>query len=84
MAKEIVSKKDQVIEAVKAEDYKKALGIAKTFVRDFNDEEQRIIQIAHETIRGNGSFYEMMKIDTNKMVEDSKLILKKFVTQKNK
>jgi hypothetical protein len=82
--KEIVSKKDQVIALVKAEDYKKALGIAKTFVRDFDKEEQRTIQIAHETLTGKGGIYTMMKIDTDKMVEDAKILLKKFSEEKSK
>lgn len=84
MAKEIVSKKDQLISLVEKEDFKKALGIAKTFVRDFDKEEQRTIQIAHETITGKGAIYAMMHIDTEQMIVDAKELLKKFVTKKEK
>jgi hypothetical protein len=78
------SKKDQVIEAVKSKDYKKALSIAKTFVRDFDKEEQRIIQIAYETMTGKGGIYAMMKIDTSKMIEEAEELLNKFVETKSK
>ena len=84
MAKEIESKKDQLISLVEKEDFKKALGIAKTFVRDFDKEEQRTIQIAYETITGKGGIYKMMKIDTDQMIEDAKNLLKKFVSEKEK
>jgi hypothetical protein len=77
-----MTKKDQLVEAVKSDDFKKALGIAKTFTRNFDKDEQRIIQIAHETISGKGSFYAMLKIDTEQMVEDAIELLKKFVQDK--
>ncbi len=76
--KEIVSKRQQVINAVEAKDYKKALKIAKSFTIDFDKEEQRIIQIAYETLCGRDSMFKMLKINTTKMVEDAKKLVDNF------
>lgn len=47
-AKLLISKKQQLAEAIAFKDWKVALSIARSFVRDFTKEEQRIIQIANE------------------------------------
>ena len=76
--RKLITKRQQVINSVESEDYKKALKIAKTFTIDFNSEEQRVIQIAYETLCGRDSMFKMLKIDTEQMVEDSKKLLKDF------
>lgn len=82
--KELVTKRQDVINAVKAGDYKKALSIAKTFTIDFDKDEQRIIQIAYETLCGRDSMYKMLKIDTNQMVEDAKKLVENFGVRDHK
>ena len=43
-----ITKKDKLKERVKLQQWVKALSIAKNFFIEFNESEQRIIQIAHE------------------------------------
>lgn len=70
-----ISKKDQLLMAIKDSNWKKALGIAKSFRRDFNDEEEKVIQIAHETFSSESrtNFYKGLGLDTkeclNKAIE---------------
>jgi hypothetical protein len=70
-----ISKKEKVIKAVKAENWKVALSIAKNFTREFNKNEQRTLQIAAECMSGHTQFYSQMGIDTISEVEKSKKIL---------
>ncbi len=82
--KELVTKRQEVLNAVEAGDYKKALSIAKGFTVDFDKEEQRVIQIAYETLCGRDSMFKMLKIDTIQMVEDAKKLVDKFGVRDHK
>jgi len=77
------TKKEIILEFINQENYPKALSIAKTFVRDFDKEGQRIIQIAHECVNGsNTSMYKMLGIDVEKTIEEAKHLLNDFRDKK--
>lgn len=71
-----ISKKDQLLMAIESENWKKSLQIAKSFRRDFNEEGQRIIQIAHETFdnKSRTEFYKSLGVNIelclNKAIEE--------------
>lgn len=46
----------------------KAIKMAATFTRDFDKEEQHIIQIAKDALNGHTSFYKQLGINTDDMV----------------
>lgn len=56
-------------------DLKGALGIYKSFPRGFTKEEKRAIEIAHESLAGNDSFYRNIGINTAEMISKSKEII---------
>lgn len=59
---------------------KEALAIFSTFRVGFTKDEQRTLQIAHESLCGNSQFYADLGIDTEAAVEESKRIIsRKYV-----
>ena len=58
-----------------AGDIKGALGIYKSFPFGFTKEEKRAIEIAHESLAGNGNFYQSLGINTTEMISKSKEII---------
>lgn len=72
------SKKQQVIEAVQSENWKRALSISKNFKRDFNEDQLRSIQIGADCINGNSLLYSQMGIDTIAELNKAKQILKNY------
>lgn len=62
--------------AIKAGDYKKALGIARKFFFGFTEEEKRCIEIAADVMNGKGSFYTSIGVQTDEMTERAKEILR--------
>ena len=77
---EWITKKQQLKNAISDENWKKALGIAKGFIIEFNTEQQRILQIAHESFDDNSrkNFYKLMGVDVEKNQEQAIAILKKY------
>lgn len=62
---------------------KEALAIFRTFRNGFTQEERRTLQIASETLIGNGRFYQQLGINTEKEIEKSKRIIEsKYLEQK--
>lgn len=68
-------KTDKVISLLRGGNYEKALSIAKTFRLGFTKEQRRVLQIASETLTGNGGFYKQLGIDTDSMVNEAKKLL---------
>lgn len=75
-----ISKKDQLINAIKNQDWKKALSIAKNFRREFNEVDQSVIQIANETYNNlkRKTYYVSLGLDVNKNHELAIQILKNY------
>ena len=77
---EWVTKKQQLKNAIANSEWKKALGIAKGFIIEFNSEQQRILQIAHESYDDNSrkNFYKLMGVDVEENQKQAIAILKKY------
>lgn len=69
------NKSDKAKRLFLAGDLKGALGIYKSFPFGFTKEEKRTIEIAHESLAGNDTFYKSLGINTAKMVSQSKEII---------
>lgn len=54
---------------------KEALSLFCRFKIGFSKEEQRTLQIAHESLSGHGLFYQNIGIDTDAEIERSKEII---------
>jgi len=63
-----LSKKQKLKNEIAKGDWKKALGIAKSFTIEFNKDEQRILQISHECWDNQSriNFYSGMGVDVDK------------------
>ena len=60
-----------------------ALKIFKSFKIGFTKDETRILQIAHETLTGNSSFYKQIQLDTDTIVSEAiQIITSKYKTLK--
>jgi len=59
LPKELIPKKDQVVNHLQNGDYYKALSIAKSFKRDLPKEKQSIVTRAYE-MQKNESFYSQL------------------------
>lgn len=77
---ELISKKQQLKNAIESKDWKKALSIAKGFRIEFNPEQQRVLQIAHETIDNQSriNFYSKMGVDIDNNTKEALQLLKKY------
>jgi len=63
--------------------WKKALKLAKGFDKIFNRDQMRNISIAYEILSGKESFYQGLKIDTHKVLEDAKEDLAQYLKNFN-
>ena len=73
----IATKTSKAINLFKSGQLKDALAIFRTFRLGFTKNEQRTLQIAHESMCGNSRFYSDIGINTNRTVEESKTIISK-------
>lgn len=71
------TKREQVINALKANDYIEALKIAKGFHRDLTKEENTIVTRAYE-MQWNAKFYEMLGFNKDTEFEKAVGILKRI------
>lgn len=76
----LVTKKQKLKDAIAQGDIKKALSIAKGFYLEFNEEEQRNLQIAHECFENPArkKFYAGIGTDVEKCEKQSIEILKRY------
>lgn len=71
-----MTKTEQVIVLVKAGEWAKAMNIAKTFRMGFTKDEIRTMEIASDTLNGNGRLYKDLGIDVASEVFKCKALLK--------
>lgn len=69
------TKRQQVIELVSKCDFNKAFRIAKNFTIELTKDQQRTVQIAHESLSGKNSFYTQLGINTDNEIKKAKDIL---------
>ena len=72
-----MTKTEQVVGYVRAGEWSKAMNIAKTFRLGFTKDEIRTIEIASDTLNGNGKLYRDIGIDVAEEVFKCKALLKK-------
>ena len=77
---ELITKKQKLKNAIAEMNWQKALNIAKGFFLEFTKDEQRILQIAHETFYNESrtNFYTGMGIDVDNNHKQAIKILKKY------
>jgi hypothetical protein len=79
------TKNQQLLDAIKAEDWKSALSIAKSFKRDFTIEEQKILQHGYAFLIGqSANFFEQLNVDMESEFEKAIEILHKFYSKYDK
>ena len=71
-----MTKTEQVIVLVKAGEWAKAMNIAKTFRYGFTKDDIRTMEIASDTLNGNGKIYRDMGIDVAAEVFKCKALLR--------
>lgn len=71
-----MTKTEQVVGYVRAGEWSKAMNIAKTFRLGFTPDEIRTIEIASDTLNGNGRLYRDLGIDVAAEVFKCKALLK--------
>jgi len=71
-----MTKTEQVVGYVRAGEWSKAMNIAKTFRLGFTSDEIRTIEIASDTLNGNGRLYRDLGIDVAAEVFKCKALLK--------
>jgi len=69
------TKTSKAIELFKLGEFSKAFKIFKTFKMGVSKEEKRTLQIASESLAGNGGFYSRLNIDTDSEIEKAKQIV---------
>lgn len=73
------SKKDSLLEAIKQEDWKTALSIAKSFKREFDRIQQITIQHAYSfSIGQSANFFEQLNINMQEEYDKAIEILKAY------
>lgn len=65
-----------------AGDFVGALRLYTTFRLGFSKEEKRMMQIAHEWLGGNQSFYMQIGIDGEACIEQAKEAIKKYESRR--
>ena len=77
---ELITKKQQLKNAIKDKDWKKALSIAKIFRIEFKPEQQRIIQIANECYDNPSrtNSYKGMGVDVKENQDKAIKLLKQY------
>lgn len=72
-------KKEILLEAIKKEDWKQALSIAKSFKYDFDKDEQKTLQHAYAFLIGQSvGFFEELNINMQNEYEKALEILTKY------
>ena len=71
----MTTKTDKAVGLLRAGEFSKALSIFRTFRMGFTKEQVRTMEIASETLAGNGRIYEQLGIDTRAEVEKAKRLL---------
>lgn len=70
-----MSKTDEAIWLLRNGKLQEALAIISKFRIGFSADEKRTIEIAHECLSGNASFYESIGIDTDEYISKAKDIV---------
>jgi hypothetical protein len=74
----MITKKEKLKSAIEKGDHKEALSIARGFRREFNPDQQRILQIAYESITGKENFYRSLGIDVEENMKLALELLKDY------
>ena len=69
------TKTSKAISLLRSGYLKEALAIFSTFRIGFTSEERRTLKIAYESLSGNSEFYRQLGIDTNMVVNESRILL---------
>ena len=72
----MMTKTERVVMLVKSGEWAKAMNIVKTFRLGFTKDEIRTIEIASDTLNGNGKLYRDLGIDVAAEVFRCKALLK--------
>jgi hypothetical protein len=70
-----ITKTQQAINLFKEKKFKEAFKIFKTFDRQFDKDEKRMIEIAYESLAGKSNFYKSLGIDTDQAIKEAKDII---------
>lgn len=77
----MITKTEKAVSLFQSGYLKEALAIFRTFRIGFTKEERRTLQIASESLMGNGSFYQQIGIDTDSMISKSvEIITEKYLS----
>ena len=80
----MITKKEELLKAIAANDINAALRIAKDFRIDFNKDQQRILQIAHESNDiAKARFYTGLGINIHENNSNAHQLLKKYFETKS-
>ena len=71
-----MNKTDKALGLLRQGRFVEALAIIAKFRMGFTKEEQRTLQIAHESLAGNSSFYEDIGIDTADCISRAEEIIR--------
>ena len=71
-----MTKTEKVVCLLRAGEWARAMNIAKTFRIGFTKSEVRTMEIASDTLNGNGRFYQDLGIDVADQVSKCKELLK--------
>lgn len=71
----MTTKTEKAVELLRAGELSKALNIFRTFRMGFTKDQVRAIEIASDTLAGNGRLYEQLGIDTKAEIEKAKKLL---------
>ena len=78
------TKTSKAISLLRSGYLKEALAIFSTFRIGFTSEERRTLKIAYESLSGNSEFYRQLGIDTNMVVNESRILLSRKYLYMNK
>lgn len=70
------SRTDVAVQYLRVGDYSKALSIFSTFRMGFTKEQIRTMEIASDTVKGNGRIYKQLGINVNDVVDKAIKLLK--------
>lgn len=79
----MISKKQQLLNAIATHNIPLALSIAKNFQIDFSPDQRRILQIAHESQDpSKAKFYASLGINVSETQTQAQQLLQQFQTKK--
>ena len=76
-----MSKTTQALSLYRKGQLKRSLAIFKTFRLTFSKEQLRLFEIAYESLCGRDSFYKSLGLDTDEIIQQSKLLINKTYLQ---